>query len=205
MRMRRKLRGLVLSLAVVMACGFLLLNWPSRANSTRLSAPDRGLAPEVFTTAHSSLLDSLRDFAGWRPQPIQAIAFTHKKHIENQIECVVCHQGVNESANAGLPSAKVCLHCHTFFATDSPEIKKLTAIYNSGLDVSWQRVYGFTPSAHVKFNHAPHVHVGIDCSNCHGNVKDMTVAVRTVDINMGFCLGCHRRRQASTDCITCHY
>jgi len=97
------------------------------------------------------------------------------------------------------------MRCHTFFAKDRPEIKKLAGIFESGQDIPWQRVYGFSASAHVKFNHAPHIHAGVDCSVCHGDVKSMTVAVRAVNLNMGFCLSCHRAKQVSIDCVTCHF
>jgi hypothetical protein len=32
----------------------------------------------------------------------------------------------------------------------------------------------------------------------------MEQAVQARDINMGFCMDCHRQRQASIDCLTCH-
>jgi hypothetical protein len=31
------------------------------------------------------------------------------------------------------------------------------------------------------------------------------VAQRNVDLNMGFCVDCHREKQAPTDCLTCHF
>jgi len=43
------------------------------------------------------------------------------------------------------------------------------------------------------------------CSTCHGDVKNMTVAIRAVNLNMGFCLSCHRAKSVSTDCVTCHF
>jgi hypothetical protein len=29
--------------------------------------------------------------------------------------------------------------------------------------------------------------------------------VRAVDLNMGYCVNCHREKQASIDCVTCHF
>jgi len=147
----------------------------------------------------------VKEFVGWRATPVQPIAFPHSKHIANGVACTTCHVGVDKGAVAGIPSVKLCMTCHEFFATDRPEIKKLAASFNSGRDISWQRVYGFARSAHVKFNHSPHIRAGIDCSRCHGDVASMTVVVRAVDINMGFCTKCHREKQASTDCVTCHF
>jgi hypothetical protein len=31
------------------------------------------------------------------------------------------------------------------------------------------------------------------------------VAQRNVDLNMGFCVTCHREKNVSNDCLTCHY
>jgi hypothetical protein len=31
------------------------------------------------------------------------------------------------------------------------------------------------------------------------------VARRAVDMDMNFCVSCHQQRQASNDCLTCHY
>ena len=45
----------------------------------------------------------------------------------------------------------------------------------------------------------------VDCATCHGDVAKGTVATRNVDHTMGFCVDCHRSKQASNDCLTCHY
>lgn len=192
-------------LALVLVAAGVVSFFFVRENGLASSRDSSRDTAQVFTPAHQSVLDAVKEFVDWRTEPVQPIAFTHKKHAENQVVCTACHKGVNQGPDAGLPSARVCMRCHAFFATDRPEIQKLTKIVNAGQDVSWQRVYGFHPSAHVKFNHSPHVRAGIDCSNCHGDVKNMTVAVRAVKLNMGFCLKCHRSRQASTDCVTCHF
>jgi hypothetical protein len=200
--MRSRIKGLTLVLVSSVAVSSFFLNRASLAGSLRERIVG---APQVFTPAHPTVLDSAREFLGWRDNPIQPLAFTHKKHVQNQITCIACHNGVTQSSVAGIPNIKVCMRCHALFAKDRPEIKKLTTIFESGLDLPWQGVYGFSPSAHVRFNHAPHVHAGVDCSTCHGDVKSMTVVVRSVNLNMGFCLSCHRTKQVSTDCVTCHF
>ena len=67
------------------------------------------------------------------------------------------------------------------------------------------RVYGYTREAHVKFNHAPHIRAKVECSTCHGNIGQQTVAQRNVDLNLGFCVTCHRENNAPTDCLACHF
>ena len=106
---------------------------------------------------------------------------------------------------AGLPSVKTCMICHDAIAADRPLIQKVADYQKRGVDISWQRVYGFTPESHVRFDHAPHLRAKVDCANCHGDVAHQAVAQRNVDHSMGFCVDCHRARQASNDCLTCHF
>ena len=57
----------------------------------------------------------------------------------------------------------------------------------------------------MRFDHAPHIRAKVECSTCHGNLREQTVARRSVDLNMAFCVNCHKQKQASNDCQTCHY
>jgi hypothetical protein len=36
-------------------------------------------------------------------------------------------------------------------------------------------------------------------------MTQQTVAVRSKNLNMKFCISCHKAKGASADCITCHY
>lgn len=159
----------------------------------------------VFTPEHATVAQAIRDFAGWRPLPEQPIQFPHKTHLARGVKCESCHAGAATGPVAGIPNARFCMSCHQLFATEKPEVRKLAAYFSRGEDVPWQRVYGFSPTAHVKFNHAPHIRAGVQCSACHGDLSQQTVAVRAVKLTMGYCLDCHRSRQASTDCTTCHF
>jgi hypothetical protein len=84
-------------------------------------------------------------------------------------------------------------------------IQTLRAYAARGEDLPWKRVYGFVEEAHVRFNHAPHLRVDVECSNCHGDLTQMTVAWRAVDHTMKFCIECHEQTKASVDCLVCHY
>jgi hypothetical protein len=194
--------------AVIAAC-LIVLAWelfkpvsPAEAQSGSPSPnPDSG----VFTPAHSTAFAAIREFFGWRSTPVQPIAYTHKVHLANGMQCTDCHVGVDRGPDARIPSVNFCMTCHRVIATNKPEIQKLAAYYARGEDIPWQRVYGFEPSAHVKFNHAPHIRAGVDCKVCHGDMTTQTVAERKVDHTMGFCIDCHRQQKASVDCVTCHY
>ena len=167
--------------------------------------PPAQVSTSVFTPAHRSFGDAARAHFGIRPAAVQPIPFPHKVHIEKKAVCTDCHESVEKGPIAGIPSVKTCMICHSQIATDKPLIKQVTEYSDKGIEIPWQRVYGFTREAHVRFNHAPHIRANVDCATCHGDLAKQTVAERSVDHNMGFCVNCHREKKASNDCLTCHY
>ena len=190
-------------LGVVIVTGFLLIRAMPAQDSSSPSPYEQGSG--VFTPAHHTVAAAVKEFFGSRTKPQQPIAYTHKVHLANGLQCTDCHVGVDQGPDARIPSVNFCMTCHQVIATDKPEIKKLAGYKARGEDIPWQRVYGFEPSAHVKFNHAPHIRAGVDCAKCHGDLHTQTVAERKVDHTMGFCVECHRQNKASVDCITCHF
>jgi hypothetical protein len=191
----------------LLVCALVLLIYVGssgiKAQRPRNAAPS-DVSP-VFTPAHHTVLDALRDFFNRHRAPVQPIAYTHKVHLANGMVCTDCHTAVETGPEASIPGVTLCMTCHQVIATDKPEIKKLAAYQQRGEDIPWQRVYDYSPTAHVKFNHAPHLRAGVDCAHCHGDMTQQTVAARVVDLSMGYCVNCHREKQASIDCITCHY
>ena len=148
----------------------------------------------------------VNDFFSTPPTPQQPIEFPHNVHVGKKIACTeYCHEGVTMGPVAGLPSVRTCMICHDAIAVDRPRIKQITAMRAQGRDLAWQRVYGYPATAHVRFNHAPHIRAQVECATCHGNIGEQTVAQRNVDLNMGFCVTCHSARNASIDCLTCHF
>jgi hypothetical protein len=169
------------------------------------SDPPAGAAP-VFTPAHRSFGEAVRHFFGVRSSVEQPFPFPHNIHIGKGLTCTeYCHEGVTKGPVAGLPSIRTCMICHDAIATERRLIKRLAAYQQKGVDITWQRVYGFPHESHVRFNHAPHVRAGVECATCHGDVGRGTVAEREVDHTMGFCVNCHREKQASNDCLVCHF
>lgn len=135
----------------------------------------------------------------------QPIAFPHNTHMKMGLECIDCHTGADTRAKAGIPSVAKCMLCHAKFAKEKPEVKKVADYANKKIEIPWERVYGFNASAHVKFRHQPHYQAKVACATCHGDLTKATVAVRTVNHNMGTCLTCHRQNNAPEDCAACHY
>jgi hypothetical protein len=73
----------------------------------------------------------------------------------------------------------------------------------SPFEIRWNRVY-VLPSF-VRFSHRIHVHAHIACQSCHGPVQDMDRVGPVKNINMGFCIGCHTKKNATRECFDCHY
>jgi len=178
--------------------------------TTTPAAPPGPLLPGqtagVFTTTRPTMGAAINDFLSRTPTPVQPIEFPHNVHVAKKIACTeYCHESVTSGPVAGLPSVRTCMICHDAIAVDRPRIKLITAMRAQGLDLSWQRVYGYPAPAHVKFNHAPHIRAKVECATCHGNIGEQTVAQRNVDLTMGYCVNCHTARKVSIDCLTCHF
>ena len=169
------------------------------------SPPPAEVSSPVFTPAHRTTGEAARDFFAIRPTAVQPIPFPHKTHLEKKAVCADCHESADKGPIAGIPSVKTCMICHSQIATDKPLIKQVTDYSEKGIEIPWQRVYGFTREAHVRFNHAPHIRASVDCATCHGDLAKQTVAERVVNHSMGFCVNCHKQKSASNDCLTCHF
>lgn len=135
--------------------------------------------------------------------PAQPINFPHTQHAgELGLDCTYCHAHVEESRHAGAPPLELCMDCHEGVATEKPEIQKLTRYYNEGTPVEWARIHNLPQ--YVYFSHKRHLKGGVDCSNCHGAVKQMEVIRQVRPLNMGWCVACHRAYDAPLECSTCH-
>ena len=143
----------------------------------------------VFTVA----MFSWRMTASLAPDtgPVQPIPFSHKHHVgDDGLDCRYCHASVETSASAGMPSTQVCLTCHSVLFTDSPALKPLQDSAASGLPVPWKRVYDLPDF--VFFDHSVHVAKGVACVSCHGQLDQMPQVTRHQELQMQWCLDCHR-------------
>ncbi len=153
-----------------------------------------------------------RDGIGYAPD--QPIKFSHKLHSgEMNIDCQYCHIGVEKSRHAIIPSVNICINCHSLAVKDRPEIIKLTEYYKSGKALPWKRVHKIPDYAY--FNHSVHVNKGIDCENCHGDVRQMDEMKQVHGWTMTACLDCHRNphefvkeleqiNKGPENCAACH-
>lgn len=148
---------------------------------------------------------TLAVISGSMAHAAQPVQFPHNKHLALGMDCIDCHIGADVRAAAGLPSVQKCMFCHQKLATDKPEVKKVIGYAAKNQEIPWQRVYGFSSEAMVKFQHAPHFQANVVCARCHGDMTKAGVATRAVSFNMGTCVSCHRQNHASEDCAACHY
>ena len=150
-------------------------------------------------------------------QPEQPIFFSHKVHAgTNQISCLYCHGGAQDSRHANIPSVNVCMNCHMAIkdysgdpitkedgssVNPNAEIQKLYSYsgwnpaikkYDQpGKPIEWVRVHNLPD--HVYFNHSQHVRVGLQpCQTCHGPIQEMPEVAQFADLSMGWCINCHR-------------
>ncbi len=157
-----------------------------------------------FRVPTKSLLFSV--FPILRSEPVdQPIRFSHIHHKEvAKLDCIFCHRYVGEYRAAGIPNIELCRICHSSDAISKrPEALKVVEYVKAGRRIPWNRMYELPKF--VVFPHWVHIQSQIDCSTCHGVTGISDVPVRMVDrIYMEWCVDCHKRREADTDCYTCH-
>jgi len=147
-------------------------------------------------------------------EPVQPINFSHKVHAGAQkIDCNYCHSSARNSRTSGIPSANVCMNCHTYIQegplTGTKEISKIYAAIGwdpesrsysaeSTGPIKWVKVHNLPD--HAYYNHSQHVTVGkIACQTCHGPVEEMDVVRQFSPLTMGWCITCHREHKVNMD------
>src|SRR5580658_5659825 len=175
-------KGLLIGVGVTGIAVLAAFAFPTHAASS--SETDDFVTRGIYTPAHPTAIDAFQEFLDIHPEhPAQPIAFTHTIHLLSGMQCVTCHVGVDQGPEAQIPNVTVCMTCHMAIDTDNSEIKKIAAYQARGEAIPWVRVYNYSDSAHVMFNHAPHIRAGVDCVQCHGDMTKQTTAERKVNLN----------------------
>ena len=157
-------------------------------------------------------------------QPNQPIYFVHQVHAGvNQISCLYCHGGAQDSRHATIPAVNVCMNCHMAVkeyagapitredgttVDANAEIQKLyqyagwnpdTKTYDKpGKPIEWVQIHNLPDF--VYFNHSQHVTVGgIECQTCHGPVETMEIMSQFAPLTMGWCITCHRETDVKVE------
>ncbi len=162
--------------------------------------------------------------------PHQPIFYSHKVHAGvNQINCLYCHTGAEQSRQAIIPSTNVCMNCHKqiseytgeeLFTHEGEKVDGTAEIQKLYEYAGWdpaKKDYVRDPQGniaaksvewtkihnlpdHVYFNHSQHVAVGkVQCQTCHGNVEEMDEVKQFAPLSMGWCVNCHRETKVQFD------
>ena len=147
--------------------------------------------------------------------PEQPIAFSHKLHAGiNGVDCNYCHTSARHSKHSSIPSADLCMNCHTYINEGSVSgTKEIAKIYDAiGFDpetrtyiegyqqkpIKWVRIHNLPD--HAYFNHSQHVVAGgLECQDCHGPVEEMEVLYQYSELTMGWCIDCHRETEVKME------
>src|SRR3954471_4379617 len=171
----------------------------------RVIQPGRRRAIAVLICAIGLLLLVLVRASAARPfAPRQPIDFSHVVHAaDDGLSCELCHSSVRRSPFAGIAPVERCMGCHRVVNPENPEITKVRRFWETREPIPWIKVYALPRFVH--FNHEAHFRANVTCNVCHGAVERMARVARVTDLTMGWCVGCHRTRGASDDCLVCHY
>jgi hypothetical protein len=121
----------------------------------------------------------------------QPVPYSHKLHVVALgLNCRYCHDSVDKSSFADLPSTETCMTCHSQIATNVANLALVRDSWTTGKPIQWVRVNQLPD--YVYFNHQIHVTKGVGCETCHGRVDTMNTDVKANSFYMTFCVDCHR-------------
>ena len=161
-----------------------------------------------FATAERGCAALLLGLAlGCSQAPVeQPMGFSHKRHMEADLDCTTCHETVADAPAATIPPLRVCSKCHKELQGKDPDEPKILEYVQKKQEVPWVQVNKV--AGHVYFSHRPHVGFAeMECDVCHGDMKSLEEPLRasnTDHLTMRACMSCHARKGASNDCVACH-
>ena len=121
----------------------------------------------------------------------QPVPFSHKHHVAGLgIDCQYCHTSVENSSFAGIPPTETCMSCHSQIWTNANLLQPVRDSLRTNTPIRWVRVNDLPDF--VYFNHSIHVAKGIGCETCHGRVDQMPLMRQANNLQMRWCLDCHR-------------
>jgi hypothetical protein len=129
--------------------------------------------------------------------------------------CMGCHQWVKKGTSEGSVEEIAKIFQHYCGKSECPP---WTLPGPGARPVAWIRIHNLPE--HVQFKHNRHMLVeNLKCQDCHGAVETMNRVYLTPDrklrprslwlpaakLEMGWCVECHERLEATIDCVTCHF
>jgi hypothetical protein len=121
----------------------------------------------------------------------QPVPFSHQHHVgELGLDCRFCHSFVAKSPYAGMPDTQTCMICHSQVWKNAPVLAPVRNSYAENRPIAWNRVNDMP--GYVYFDHSIHTNKGIGCTSCHGRLDEMPMTWKSTDMEMQWCLSCHR-------------
>ena len=146
-----------------------------------------------------------------------AAPFSHRIHLQQELECTFCHAGATKSTSVDdnlLPRKEVCLNCH--------ESAEVPARHANGGPVPLTR---FSHALHLQMgdiaryiassidHHTywqpgddirPHLNSRNACEACHRGLEESDQVTRAALPQMADCLVCHTKIDPPFSCEDCH-
>ncbi len=127
------------------------------------------------------------------------LIFSHKAHLGRDVECLTCHQKVEESTDvreSHLPPMETCSTCHE--EETKAKCAKCHTVPDEPAKVT-------RPVTRLHFSHKSHMErVKGDCRACHARIaKSRSTGKRRLP-TMDDCLSCHRKDYGALKCLACH-
>jgi hypothetical protein len=97
------------------------------------------------------------------------------------------------------------MDCHREARGDHPDEPRVRGFAELGKEIPWVRVDRLPGRAY--FPHGVHVSAAkIKCEDCHIGILEATTPLVWPDIRLSMedCMRCHRERNASNACKSCH-
>ncbi|MCS6912986.1 MAG: cytochrome c3 family protein [Myxococcales bacterium] len=145
------------------------------------------------------------------PEQSIPLRFSHAQHLAQKIDCVFCHDQVEQSVSSRdnlLPKEETCETCHNIDHDDPFKKTKAAAAHCAACHPGFPTAPGpgvpapgpalealvkkvVLPAPNIKFNHQIHLRQRIACERCHGDLRKVELATRDHLPRMATCLGCH--------------
>jgi hypothetical protein len=123
----------------------------------------------------------------------QAAPFSHKLHLELELQCATCHTAAAASTKASdnlLPAKAVCLQCH-----EDAQIPPRPAT----------RVATFSHAQHLRMGDIRrHLNTMDACQACHRGLAESEQVTPAAMPQMADCLVCHNEIDNPFSCEKCH-
>jgi hypothetical protein len=130
------------------------------------------------------------------------LAFSHRVHVDEGLDCGNCHIGAEDSDEPGMPSLRGCMLCHSDIDAEKAPERRAAALFDEN-GVRGPRTAALGDE--VIFSHLGHVEAGLDCAACHGDLAGRDDLGSDAAVPMAECVACHQRADAPADrCATCH-